>query len=116
PSATPAATQLVTGDYLAAMSNPIDLASLIDAEGDNAPVKIIGTVLQVNPFSIFSLASNPISEPADLVGARVGVAPGNEPAYHAFLAVNDIDPADVEMVSIQGDATGLITGEYDASI
>ncbi|GAA1135931.1 ABC transporter substrate-binding protein [Nesterenkonia lutea] len=116
PSATPAATQLVTGDNLAAMSNPIDTASLIEAEGENAPVKIIGSVFQQNAFSIFSLAENPAETPEDLEGMTVGVAPGNEPAFYAFLEVNDISQDDVDVVSIQGDAGGLLTGEFDASI
>lgn len=116
PSATPAATQLVTGDNLAAMSNPIDTGSLIEAEGDDAPVKIIGSVFQENAFSIFSLAENPAEEPEDLIGMTVGVAPGNEPTFYAFLEVNGIDEDDLEVVSISGDATGLITGEFDASI
>lgn len=116
PSATPAATQLVTGDYLAAMSNPIDTGSLIDAEGDDAPVKIIGSVFQQNAFSIFSLADNPANEPEDLLDMTIGVAPGNEPSFYAFLEVNDIDPDDLDIVSIGGDASGLITGEFDASI
>ncbi|WP_166432932.1 ABC transporter substrate-binding protein [Nesterenkonia salmonea] len=116
PSATPSATQLATGTGLAALSNPVDTGSFIEAEGDDVDIKIIGSVFQTNAFSIFSLADNPASEPDDLTEMTVGVAPNNEGVFYAFLDANDLDPDDVEVVTAGGDASGLITGEYDAYI
>ncbi|WP_150462182.1 ABC transporter substrate-binding protein [Nesterenkonia ebinurensis] len=116
PAATPSATQIATGTGLAGLSNPIDVGSFIDAEGDDANIKVIGSVFQRNAFAIFSLAENPATEPEDLIGMSIGVAPNNEPVYFAFLEVNGIDPDDVEMVSTGGTAEPLSNGEVDAYI
>lgn len=116
PSATPSATQIATGEGLVGLSNPIDIGSLIDAEGEDAPIKVIGSVFQRNAFSIFTLGDNPATEPEDLEGMSIGVAPNNEGVFYAFLEVNGIDEDDVEVVSVQGDAQPLINGEVDAYI
>lgn len=116
PSATPSATQIATGEGLVGLSNPIDTGSLIDAEGEDAPIRIIGSVFQRNAFSVFTLGENPAAEPEDLEGMRIGVAPNNEAVFYAFLEVNGIDEEGVEVVSVQGDAQPLLNGEVDAYI
>ncbi len=117
PSATPSATQIATGTGLAGLSNPIDTGSFIDQEGEDAPLKIIGSVFQQNAFAIFSLADeNPMEDPEDLTEMSVGVAPNNEGVFYAFLDANDIDHDDVDVVSTGGDAQPLINGEVDAYI
>lgn len=116
PAATPSVTQIATGTGLAGLSNPIDVGSFYDSEGDDAGVKVIGSVFQRNAFAIFSLGDNPATEPEDLIGMSVGVAPNNEGVYYAFLDVNGIDPDEVEMVSTGGTAEPLSNGEVDAYI
>lgn len=116
PSATPAATQVATGSGLVGMSNPVDIGSLLDAEGDAVSLRIIGSVFQQNSFSVFSIGDDAAESPEDLVGMRIGVAPNNEAVFRAFLQANDIAADDVEMVSVQGDASPLIDGEVDAYV
>lgn len=116
PSATPSATQMATGTGLAALTNPVDTGSFIDAEGDDVDVTIIGSVFPTNSFAIFSLEEDGATEPEDLTEMRVGVAPNNEAVFNAFLEANDISPDDVETVTAGGDASGLVTDEYDAYI
>lgn len=116
PAATPSVTQVATGTGLAGLSNPIDVGSFYTSEGEDAGVKIIGSVFQRNSFAIFSRSDNPANEPEDLIGMSVGVAPNNEGVYYAFLEVNGIDPDDVEMVSTGGTAEPLSNGEVDAYI
>lgn len=114
PSATPSPVQVATGQGTVGMSNPLVVGSTIAEEGDDAPLKIIGSVFQDVPYTIISHGDNPVQEPEDLVGMSVGVAPANEPVFYAMLEANGIDEDDVDVVSIQGDAQGFLAGEYDA--
>lgn len=114
PSATPSPVQVATGQGTVGMSNPLVVGSTIAEEGEDAPLKIIGSVFQDVPYTIISHGDNPVQEPEDLIGKSVGVAPANEPVFYAMLEANGIDEADVDVVSIQGDAQGFLTGEYDA--
>jgi len=82
---------------------------------EEAPLKIVGTKFQKNPFTILSLADGGnIATAQDLVGKRIGVqAGGNETLFDALLEVNGIDPADVEKVPVEYDPAPLIDGEVD---
>jgi ABC-type nitrate/sulfonate/bicarbonate transport system substrate-binding protein len=82
---------------------------------EEAPLKIVGTKFQKNPFTILSLADGGnIATPQDLVGKKIGVqAGGNETLFDALLEVNGIDPADVEKVPVEYDPAPLIDGEVD---
>ena len=44
---------------------------------DGAPFKIVGVAMQRNPFVIASLSSNPINEPKQLEGTKLGMAFNN---------------------------------------
>ncbi|WP_147102841.1 ABC transporter substrate-binding protein [Nesterenkonia populi] len=114
PTATPSPVQVATGQGTVGMSNPLVVGSTIDEEGDDAPLKIIGSVFQDVPYTIISHGDDPVEEPEDLVGKSVGVAPANEPVFYAMLEANGIDEDDVDVVSIQGDAQDFLAGEYDA--
>jgi len=112
--AGPGATEslVASGQALIGLSDPISVAPAIVNEG--APLKIIGTTYQKNPFSILSLADEAnIETPQDMVGKRIGVQAGNETLFTALLDVNGIDPDSVTVVPVEYDPSPLITGDVD---
>ena len=71
---------------------------------EGAPLKIIGSTYQKNPFTIVSLAANSITAPDDLIGKKIGVQAGvNETLFDALLEVNKIDASKVTKVPVQYD-------------
>jgi ABC-type nitrate/sulfonate/bicarbonate transport system substrate-binding protein len=77
-----------------------------------APLKIVGTTYQKNPFCILSLAKAPIAAPTDMAGKKIGVQQGtNEVIFKALLAANGMSSSDVTIVPVQYDPTVLVTGE-----
>ncbi|GMA30147.1 ABC transporter substrate-binding protein [Litorihabitans aurantiacus] len=96
------AAELISGTTDVALSDAVSIGSVVASEG--APLKIIGTTFQKNPFTVLSLTDGgDIATPADLVGKRIGVQDSNTALFQALLAANDIDPADVEVVPVQYD-------------
>ncbi len=114
-NAGPGATEsiVLSGGADFGLSNAVTVAQVIAEE--EAPLKIVGTTYQKNPFTILSLADGgDIATPADLVGKRIGVqAGGNETLFDALLAANDIDPADVTKVPVEYDPSPLVNGDVD---
>lgn len=107
--------ELVSGQAFVALSDAISVGTAVANEG--APVKIVGTTFQKNPFTVLSLADGGnIATPADLVGKKIGVQDSNTSLFQALLAANDIDPASVEVVPVQYDASVLTNGEVDGYI
>jgi ABC-type nitrate/sulfonate/bicarbonate transport system substrate-binding protein len=106
-------TLVATGDADFGLSNAVSTAQVIAEE--DAPLKVVGTKFQKNPFTILSLADGGnIATPQDLVGKKIGVqAGGNETLFDALLKVNGIDPDDVEKVPVEYDPAPLIDGEVD---
>jgi len=83
------------------------------AEQD-APLKIIGTTFQKNPFTILSLADGGnIQTPEDLKGKRIGVQDSNASVFQALLNANDIDISELTVVPVEFDPTPLTNGEVD---
>lgn len=114
-NAGPGATEsiVLAGGADFGLTNAVTVGQVIAEE--EAPLKIVGTTYQKNPFTILSLADGgDIATPADLVGKRIGVqAGGNETLFDALLAANDIDPADVEKVPVEYDPSPLVNGDVD---
>ncbi|MFW6774224.1 ABC transporter substrate-binding protein [Nocardioides sp. CPCC 205120] len=106
-------TLVASGEADFGLSNAIATAQLVAEE--DAPIKIVGTKFQKNPFTILSMADGGnIATPQDLVGKRIGVqAGGNETLFDALLEVNGIDPADVTKVPVEYDPSPLVDGEVD---
>ncbi|WP_167138770.1 ABC transporter substrate-binding protein [Diaminobutyricimonas sp. TR449] len=112
--AGPGATEsiVLSGEALVGLSSPVAVAPVILEEG--APLKIIGTTYQKNPFTIVSLPSAPIDAPEDMVGKKIGVqAGGNETLFEALLEANGIDPESVETVPVEYDPSVLVNGEVE---
>lgn len=107
-------SSLISGKADVTLTTPDTTIKAIVEQG--APFKIIGTQYQKNPIGIVSLASNPIHEPADLVGKTLAVPPVNVISVEAMLKLNNIDKSKVNIVPYAYDPTPLIKGEIDASL
>lgn len=106
-------SQLVGGQAVIGGSTA-DRVALAVTEG--APLKIFGARFQKSPFCILSLASSPLAGPEDLAGKRIGVNQSNQTPFDLLLALNDVDPAAVEVVPVQFDPTPVAEGEVDGQI
>jgi ABC-type nitrate/sulfonate/bicarbonate transport system substrate-binding protein len=113
PDVIPEST-IIAGRADLALTTPDTTIKAIVEQG--APFKIIGAQYQKNPIGIVSLASNPINEPRDLIGKTLAVPPVNVISVNAMLALNGIDPGEVNIVPYAYDPTPLIRGEIDASL
>jgi ABC-type nitrate/sulfonate/bicarbonate transport system substrate-binding protein len=113
PGPGPIETLVATGDAEFGLSNAVATAQVVAEE--EAPLKIVGTKFQKNPFTILSMKDGgDIATPQDLVGKTIGVqAGGNETLFDALLEVNGIDPAQVEKVPVEYDPAPLVDGEVD---
>jgi len=113
--AGPAATEaeVLNGNVLVGIANPISVAPVILNEG--APLKIIGTTYQKNPFTIVSLKDGAnIATINDLIGKKIGVQAGpNETLFDALLKANGIAASKVTKVPVQYDPAPLVNGEVD---
>ncbi|WP_210528124.1 ABC transporter substrate-binding protein [Rubellimicrobium arenae] len=106
----PVAPPLVAGQALLGRG-AADYDAAAVAQG--APFRIIGVAMQKNPFCIASLPANPVHEPRDLLGKRLGMALINRPVLDALCALNGIDATAIEIVPTQYDAAPLLQGQAD---
>jgi ABC-type nitrate/sulfonate/bicarbonate transport system substrate-binding protein len=107
--------ELVQGKSQIALSDAISVGTAVANE--QAPVKIIGSTYQKNPFTILSLASGGnIATPKDLIGKKIGVQESNTSLFQALLAANDIKPDQVTVVPVQYDPSVLVNGEVDGFV
>lgn len=112
PGGSSAETMVLSGKALVGTSSPVGVAPVILNEG--APLKIIGSTYQKNPFTIVSLAAKPITKPEDLIGRKIGVQAGvNETLFDALLKVNKIDVSKLTKVPVQYDPQPLVNGDVD---
>ncbi|MCC2335503.1 ABC transporter substrate-binding protein [Cellulomonas wangsupingiae] len=114
-NAGPGATEsiVLSGGADFGLSNAVSVGQVVAEE--DAPLKIVGTTFQKNPFTILSLKDGgDIATPEDLKGKRIGVQAGpNEALFDALLAINEIDPAEVTKVPVEYDPSPLVNGEVD---
>ncbi|MDX6429156.1 MAG: hypothetical protein QOE54_1522 [Streptosporangiaceae bacterium] len=110
PTATPAETDVVTGKAFAGLTSPDRVGQAIQ---QGAPIKIVATQYQKNPFAIMSMAKNPIKSAKDMVGKKIGVQATNEAVWEAFLKANNLDPKSITKVPVQFDPLPLTTGTVD---
>lgn len=78
-----------------------------------APFRIIGVAMQKNPFAIASLPGNPVNEPKDLEGKRIGMPLANMPVLRTLCTLNGVDIDAITVVPTQYDAAPLVAGEVD---
>lgn len=106
----PVEPPVVSGQALVGIS-AADYTAAAVAEG--APFKIIGVAMQNNPFVVASLPDNPVNEPGDLEGKRIGMALANTPVLETLCTLNGVDIAAIEIVPTQYAAQPLTSGEVD---
>jgi NitT/TauT family transport system substrate-binding protein len=87
--------------------------SLMLAASQDIPVVCFAAGLQEHPYAFFSLKKNPIREPKDLVGKKVGIQATGVILLRALLAKNKIPDKDVQIVTIGADMSPVLTGQVD---
>jgi NitT/TauT family transport system substrate-binding protein len=87
--------------------------SLMLAASQDIPIKCFATGAQVHPYTFFSLKKNPVREPKDLVGKKVGIQATGVILLRALLAKNKIAEKDVTIITIGADMAPLLTGQVD---
>src|SRR3954454_12440353 len=88
--------------------------SLMLAASQDIPVVCFAAGAQVHPYTFFSLKKNPVREPKDLIGKKVGIQATGVILLRALLAKNKITEKDVTIVTIGADMSPLLTGQVDA--
>jgi ABC-type nitrate/sulfonate/bicarbonate transport system substrate-binding protein len=104
---------VLAGNITVGLSAPDATGRFIVEQG--APLKIIGSTFQKNPFCILSLEEGkPIRTPADLAGKKLGIQAGtNQQIFAGFLKANNIDPASLQQVVVQYEPTPLTEKTVD---
>jgi len=106
----PVEPPVVAGTALVGISAADYTAAAVE---EGAPFKILGVAMQKNPFVVASLPDNPVNEPADLVGKRIGMALANTPVLQALCTLNGVDINGIEIVPTQYSAQPLLVDEVD---
>ena len=112
PGPSTSTTELISGTADFGLSDAVAAGTVIANEG--APLKIIGTTFQKNPFTILSLKDGGnIETVEDLKGKKIRVQDSNTSLVLAFLAANGLTTDDVTIVPVQYDPAPLTNGEVD---
>ncbi|NDR55638.1 ABC transporter substrate-binding protein [Aliiruegeria sabulilitoris] len=106
----PVEPPVVSGSALVGISAADYTAAAVE---QGAPFRILGVAMQKNPFVIASLLANPVREPADLSGKKIGMALANMPVLQALCTLNGVDVEAIEVVPTQYSAQPLLAGEVD---
>ena len=88
--------------------------SLMLARSAGIPVKAFAAGNQIHPFTYFSLESNPIRTPQDMIGKTIATQPTAVILLRALLAKNGIAEDQVEVVKMGSDMNQLMTGQAAA--
>jgi len=106
----PVEPPVVAGTALIGISAADYTAAAVE---QGAPFRILGVAMQKNPFVIASLPANPVNEPAQLAGKRIGMPLANMPVLQALCTLNGVDIDAVQIVPTQYSPQPLLTGEVD---
>jgi len=87
--------------------------SLMLAASQDIPVVCFAAGAQEHPYAFFSLKKNPIREPKDLIGKKVGIQATGVILLKALLAKNKIPDKDVQIVTLGADMSPVLTGQVD---
>ncbi|MFT4263962.1 MAG: ABC transporter substrate-binding protein [Nocardioides sp.] len=110
---TSAEDALISGQVLIGLSS-VSITAPAIAKG--APLKVIGSTYQKNPFCLLSLEEKtPIKTVEDLKGKKIGVqSGGNLSIFEGFLTAVGLTKDDVTIVTTLYDIAPLEEGKYDA--
>jgi NitT/TauT family transport system substrate-binding protein len=87
--------------------------SLMLAVSQDLPIKCFAVGAQQHPYTFFSLKKNPIREPKDLIGKKVGIQATGVILLRALLAKNNIPENQVTVVVSGAEMSPLMTGQVD---
>lgn len=87
--------------------------NLMLAVSQKIPVKAFLSQMQEHPYTFYSRPDTPVRTPADLIGKKIGVNQTGRILVTALLKVNDISPDQIEIVTIGGEMTPLLTRQVD---
>jgi NitT/TauT family transport system substrate-binding protein len=87
--------------------------SLMLAASQDIPVVCFAAGAQEHPYAFFSLKKNPIREPKDLIGKKVGIQATGIILLRALLAKNKIPDKEVQIVTLGADMSPVLTGQVD---
>ena len=88
--------------------------SLMLARSAGIPVKAFAAGYQKHPFTYFSLASNPVRTPQDMIGKTIATQPTAVILLRALLAKSGIAEDQVEIVKMGSDMNQVMTGQAAA--
>lgn len=105
--------QVLAGKATVGLSAPDATGRLIS--DSDAPLKIIGSTFQKNPFCILSLKEGkPIPTIADLAGKTIGIQAGtNQSIFEGLLKANKVDASTFKTVTVQFDIDPLTSKRVD---
>jgi ABC-type nitrate/sulfonate/bicarbonate transport system substrate-binding protein len=106
----PVEPPVVAGTALVGISAADYTAAAVE---NGAPFRILGVAMQKNPFVIASLPANPVNEPADMEGKRIGMPLANMPVLQALCTLNGVDISQIEIIPTQYSAQPLLADEVD---
>ncbi len=87
--------------------------SLMLAASQDVPVVCFAAGCQKHPYTFYSLKKNPVREPKDFIGKKVGIQSTGVILLRALLAQNKIPEKDVTIIPIGAEMTPLLTGQVD---
>lgn len=87
--------------------------SLMLAVSQDIPIRCFAVGAQQHPYTFFSLSKNPVREPKDLIGKKIGIQKTGIILLRALLAKNGIAEDKVEIIPSGGDMSPLMTGQVD---
>ena len=103
--------QVAGGNALMGILSAEALANSISA---GSGLVAIAAMYQTTSSAIVTLADSGISEPADLVGRKLGMSQTDVPVYTPFFDLVGVDPEGIEQVLVGSDPAALASGEVDA--
>ena len=84
----------------------VDTGATLRAVSQGAQIKMVAATLPTNPLAVLSRGDNPIDNPSQLVGKKIGIPPGTTQAqiWPAFLKKNNLTNQQVTTVNIPATA------------
>ena len=109
----PSVPVVLSGKARFGIEEPDSFAAAL-AEG--ASLKIIGVKYQTSPYTVISLASAPLTEPAQLKGKKIAVDDNNVTLLTNLLVANGLTADSVTMVPANFDVSLLSSGQVDGYV
>ena len=102
---------VASGRY--ALGSATSSPSIMLAVSQSIPIQCFAAGVQKHPYAYFSLPDNPVREPSDLRGKRVGIQPTGRILLRALLQAHDIREDEFELVVVGSSLVPLLTGQVD---